>query len=182
MTPAGPRPAGSGTTRGRRPRLPLVVVGGVLTFVAMVGSLPLIYDVLWRTGPELVVTTEDGEELLRVSLKTDPTWEYVWTHSVAQVRVRDVFAWRDGTMRLTDQLTPLIDVAGLGYTPGRGELRDDGEGGYWIAGIDAPIAGNVHRVILGTANAPTTLVHAGRSFELSETHPGVRARIEVVEP
>jgi hypothetical protein len=56
---------------------------------------------------------------------------------VAQVRVRDVFAWRDGTMLLTDQLTPLIDIAGLGHTPGRGDLRDDGDGGYWIAGIDA---------------------------------------------
>ena len=173
---------GTGTTRGRRPRLPLVVVGTVAVFLAMVGSLPMAYDVLWRAGPELVVTTEAGEELVRDSLKTDPTWEYAWVHSVAQVRVRDVFAWRDGTMLLTDQFTPLIDIAGLGYTPGRGELRDDGEGGYWIAGIDEPIAGNVHRVIIGTELAPTTLVHAGRSYELSKTHPGVRARIEVIEP
>ncbi|MDF1522161.1 MAG: DUF1850 domain-containing protein [Trueperaceae bacterium] len=158
------------------------MVGTVLLFVAMVGSLPMAYDVLLRPGPELVVITDAGEELVRVSLKTDPTWEYVWTHSVAQVRVRDVFAYRDGTMLLTDQLTPLIDIAGLGHTPGRGDLRDDGDGGYWIADLDVPIAGNVHRFIIGTERAPTTLVHAGRSFELTATHPGVHARIEVIEP
>lgn len=158
------------------------MVAGVLVFLAMVGSLPMAYDVLWRPGPQLAVTTEDGEELVRVSLKTDPTWEIVWTHSVAQVRVRDVFAWRDGTMLLTDQLTPFIDIAGLGHIPGRGELRDDGDGGYWIAGIDAPILGNVHRFIIGSERAPTTLVHAGRAFDLSTTHPGVHARIEVIPP
>ncbi len=154
----------------------LVLVG------VMVGLLPMALDALGRAGPELVVTTAAGEELVRVSLGADPTWAYVWVHSVAQVRVRDVFAWRDATMLLTDQMTPLIDIAGLGHTPGRGELRDDGDGGYWIAGIDAPIAGNVHRFIIGTERAPTTLVHAGRSFELSETHPGVHARIEVFDP
>ncbi len=158
------------------------MVAIVLLFVAMVGSLPMAYDVLWRPGPQLVVVTEAGEELVRVSLKTDPTWEYVWTHSVAQVRVRDVFAWRDGTMRLTDQFTPYLDIAGLGHTPGRGTMRDDGDGGYWLADLDVPIAGNVHRFIIGTERAPSTLVHAGRSFELSETHPGVHARIEVIEP
>ena len=158
------------------------MIGTAAVVLAMVGSLLVAYDLLGRRGPHLLVTTAAGEELVRVSLKSDPTWAYVWIHSVAQVQVRDVFAWRDGTMLLTDQLTPLIDIAGLGHTPGRGDLRDDGDGGYWIAGIDAPIAGNVHRFIIGTERAPTTLVHAGRSFELSETHPGVHARIEVFEP
>jgi hypothetical protein len=133
-------------------------------------------------GPELWVITASGEVLLRVALGDDPTWEIAWVHSVAGVRIRDAFAWRGATMRLTDQRTPLIDIAGLGHIPGRGELRDDGEGGYWIAGIDQRLVDDVHRFVIGSAHAPSTLLHAGRAYELSATHPGVRARIEVREP
>ena len=85
-------------------------------------------------------------------------------------------------MWLTDHRTPYLDIAGLGHTPGRGELRDDGEGGFWIAGIDLRLAGDVHRFIIGSAHAPTQLLHAGRVHDLSASHPGVRARIEVIEP
>jgi hypothetical protein len=120
--------------------------------------------------------------LLRAPLGDDPTWEVVWLHSVARVWVRDAFAWRDGRMLLTDQRTPHLDIAGLGHTPGRGELRDDGAGGHWIAGIDQRLADDVHRFVIGSGHAPTTLRHAGRTYDLSADHPGVRARIEVSVP
>lgn len=105
-----------------------------------------------------------------------------WLHSVARIEVRDAFAWRDGGMWLTDQWTPLLDVAGLGHVAGRGELRPDGAGGHWIAGIDERLAGDVHHFVIGSAHAPTTLVHAGRAVDLSAVRPGERARLEVVHP
>jgi hypothetical protein len=40
----------------------------------------------------------------------------------------------------------------------------------------------VHRFVIGSVHAPTSLLHGGRSYDLSATHPGVRARIEVREP
>ena len=130
----------------------------------------------------LRVVTAAGEVLVDVPLADTGTWELAWTHSVARVRVRDSFAWRGSKMWLTDHRTPHLDIAGLGHTPGRGELRDDGEGVHWIAGIDLRLAGDVHRFIIGSAHAPTTLLHAGRVHDLSASHPGAHARIEVIEP
>jgi hypothetical protein len=135
-----------------------------------------------RDGARLRVVTAAGEVIVDVPLAEDHTWELIWTHSVAQVPVRDSFAWRRSMMWLTDHRTPYLDIAGLGHTPGRGEIRDDGEGGTWIADIDLRLADDVHRFIIGSALAPTTLLHAGRAHDLSASHPGVRARIEVIAP
>ncbi len=85
-------------------------------------------------------------------------------------------------MLLTDTLTPQLDVAGLGHTPGRGELRDDGAGGYWIAEIDEPIVGNAYWIRIGSEAAPTRIAHGEREFDLSIAHASVRARIEVIAP
>lgn len=156
---------------------------GALGFLLLgVSALFTAYDAFLRPGPELVVTSEAGAVLVRVPLRGDPTWEVQWRHSVAGILVRDIFAWRDGRMLLTDTLTPQLDVAGLGHIPGRGELRDDGAGRYWIAGIDEPIPGNAYLVRIGSAQAPTVLVHHGREFPLSVAHAGERVRIEVVTP
>ena len=168
---------------GRRAaRLPLLVLGAAAFVLLGVSSALMIYDRLFRPGPELVVTTEGGVELLRLPLRGDPTWEVRWVHSVAGIVVRDIFAWRDGRMLLTDSLTPLLDVAGLGSTPGRGDLRDDGEGGFWIAGIDETIPDATYRLRVGSAAAPTTLVHGAREVDLSAEHAGERVRISVAVP
>lgn len=161
---------------------------GVAAFLALGASAFLLaYDLFLRPGPVLLVTLEPtgdgpGETIARVPLRDEPTWEIRWRHSVAGIVIRDVFAWRDGQMLLTDTLTPQLDVAGLGHTPGRGTLRDDGAGGYWIADMDEPIRGNAYWVRIGSERAPTVLVHGAREFPLSASHPSVRARIEVVEP
>jgi hypothetical protein len=133
-------------------------------------------------GLLLRVVTASGEVLVEQPLAAEATWEIVWLHSVAQVEIRDLFAWRDGAMLLTDHFTPLLDIAGLGATPGRGVVVADGAGGFHVRGIDARLAGDVHRFMIGSAQAPSRLIVAGSVFALSETHPGVRARIEVIEP
>ena len=129
--------------------------------------------------PYLTVTTSAGELLVEVPLPAERTWSLEWTHSVAQVKVVDVFAWRDGTMYVTDQYTPYLDIAGLGNFAGRGELFELPSGGYRLAGIDFPLHGNVHSLIIGSARAPSVLVVDGRRFALSETHPATHARIAV---
>ncbi len=132
--------------------------------------------------PHLVVRTASGEVLVDAPLPPGGSWTLSWTHSVAQVTIRDVFAWRDGTMLLTDHYTPYLDIAGLGYTPGRGELVQEADGGYHIRGIDQPIYGNVFHHIIGTRRAPSVLIVGDQRFELSATHPGTHARIEVTTP
>jgi hypothetical protein len=177
---------------GRRIRLPHSTFM-ILTAAAAVAVLAIVWILngfvlpgrLVNTGPPpaiLRVVTKGGDEILRVPLEQGPTWEIHWQHSVANILVRDRFTWRDGRMLLTDTLTPLLDVAGLGHTPGRGELRDDGNGGAWIAAIDEAIPGNAYWIRIGSARAPTTLVYAERSYPLSIDYPNVRARIEVILP
>lgn len=169
---------------GRRSRLPPLVVAAWLAIAGATAPAQAAGDPssAGRAAARLRVVTAAEEVIVDVPLSEDATWELVWTHSVAQVPVRDSFAWRESMMWLTDHRTPYLDIAGLGHTPGRGELRDDGEGGHWIAGIDLRLAGDVHRFIIGSALAPTTLLHAGRVHDLSASHPGVRARIEVIAP
>lgn len=158
------------------------MVAGVAFVVLGVSAALMAYEALFRPGPELVVRTEAGAEVVRLPLRTDPTWEVRWTHSVAGIVVRDIFAWRDGRMLLTDTLTPQLDVAGLGHTPGRGELRDDGDGGHWIAAIDEPVAGGAYWLRVGSERAPTVLVHGAREVDLTATHAGERLRLEVHVP
>lgn len=170
---------------GRRSRLPPLVVAAWLAIAGATAPAQAAGDPsppADRAAARLRVVTAADEVIVDVPLAEDGTWELLWTHSVAQVVVRDSFAWRRSMMWLTDHRTPYLDIAGLGHTPGRGELRDDGAGGSWIADIDLRLAGDVHRFIIGSALAPTTLLHAGRAHDLSASHPGVRARIEVIAP
>lgn len=164
---------------GRRWRLPLLIA---VAGVAALGTLSASPAAGGEPTPRLRVVTVDGEVLVDVPLARDGTWIIERLHSAARVGVRDAFAWRDGRMWSTDHGTPHLDVAGLGHVPGRGELRPGGAGGHWVAAIDERLAGDVHRFVIGSAHAPTTLVHDGRAFELGAVRPGVRARLEVVSP
>jgi hypothetical protein len=161
--------------------------------LALVASLAMLWMLRASALPErtiqgappsaiLRVVAAGGEEILQIPLVEGLAWEIHWQHSVTGIVVRDRFAWHEGQMLLTDTLTPLLDVAGLGHLPGRGELRDDGNGGVWIAAIDEAIPGNAYWLRIGSSRAPTTLVYAGRSYALSVDHPNVRARIEVILP
>lgn len=77
-------------------------------------------------------------------------------------------------MLLTDSFSPLLDVAGLGYTPGRGELKQDCQGRFWISSINEQIPNNRYVLRIGSAAAPTMLLHAGQVFDLSEQYAGER--------
>jgi hypothetical protein len=177
--------------RGRRSRLPffvdtalLVVAGALIASGALLGRSGPEPDVPAGAdaGPWLDVTTASGDTILRLPLATEPRWEVHWVHSVAGILVRDSFLWKDGTMLLTDSRTPRLDVAGLGHIEGRGVMKSDDQGGYWIADLDEPIPGNAYTIRVGSSFAPTAIVHAGTSYSLTDEHAGERATIAVITP
>ena len=127
----------------------------------------------------LTVTTAAGEVLVTSPLPPDASWRIEWRHSVAQVPIVDVFAWREGIMYVTDEYTPYLDIAGLGNFAGRGQLSQLADGSYHLSNIDLALHGNVHHLIIGSESAPTVLVVGEHRFALSETHPATHARIEV---
>lgn len=131
-------------------------------------------------APYLQLTLRSGEVLIDTPLPADHRWRLEWTHSVAQVRVVDVFEWRDGTIYVTDQYTPYLDIAGLGNFAGRGELSELPDGSYHLQHIDLPLHGNAHDLIIGSRRAPSVLVVGEARFALSEAHPATHARIEVI--
>lgn len=157
-------------------------LGGTLVGLAMVISLPLAYEVLWRAGPELVVATAAGQELQRLSLKTDPTWELLWTDPASGAVVRDVYLFRDDTIRLTDRLAPSADLTHPDHPIEGGQVQDDGDGGVWIGGLDRPLPGGVHEFSSGDGLTPTRLVHAGREFDLTVSQGSGRLRLWVEPP
>ena len=127
----------------------------------------------------LTVTTTNGEVLVSTPLPPGATWRIEWRHSVAQVQIVDVFAWRDGVLYVTDEYTPYLDIAGLGNFDGRGTLEQLADGSYHLSDIDLALHGNAHDLIIGSERAPTVLVVGEDRFALSETHPATHARIEV---
>lgn len=147
----------------------LLVCGALLITGALAGG----------TAPQLVVTTADGEELVVAPLPDEMTWQLEWRHSVAQVTVLDLFAFRGGTMLVVGQVTPYLDIAGLGGFAGRGTMEQLPDGTYRLSDIDLPIFGNVHNFIIGTERAPSVLIVGTERFELSRMRPGDHARIEV---
>lgn len=136
-------------------------------------------DTAREATPFLTLVTREGEVLVDEPLPASRSWRLEWTHSVAQVAIVDVYAWRDGAIYVTDQFTPYLDIAGLGNFAGRGDLIELDDGGYHLANIDLPLHGNAHDMIIGSRRAPSVLVVGEDRFELSATHPATHARIEV---
>lgn len=151
--------------------------------VGLILALPLPFLALaYGPSPVLRVVTDGGEVILSVAIP-ERRWEVHWRHSVSGVWLYEAYRWRDGAIVLTDAFAPHLDLAGMGYTPGRGELRLLPEGyrgvRYHIAGIDEVIPVE-HRFRLGSSLAPTVLVVAGRHYPLSELYPGGSVRFEVL--
>lgn len=150
---------------------------GALLALALYLTLPA--GLASGSASYLVVTDEAGAERVRLNLSNAPRWHLAWNHSVTGIRVRDFYEAKDGIMTLIASHTPAYD-AGLGHIPGRGRAESDGAGGYWIRGIDEPVPGNAYWLRVGTPRVGHTLVHGGRSVNLSELAAGERVRIALV--
>jgi hypothetical protein len=94
----------------------------------------------------LQVLNGTGRVVAEETLGEAGRWCLVWNHSVTDIEVTDCFQTKAGMMVLESSHQPDF-AAGLGHIPGRGSLRSDGHGGYWIEGIDAamPASGLVIR-------------------------------------
>lgn len=107
-----------------------------------------------KTGPDtemaqfLDVSDLEGTRLFSAPLTEGGRWCLLWNHSVAGFPVRDCYRAEGGQMLLERSHQPDF-AAGLGHIPGRGEMRSDGNGGYWIEAINEPVQGNCYRLRLG---------------------------------
>ena len=117
--------------------------------------------------------------LLELSLSPTPSWILRWNHSVTGVTVSDYYRWDGGEMLLTDSHTPAFD-AGLGHIPGRGQQVGDGQHGYFILDIDEPVTGNAYVLRVGSERVDHRIVHAGRTYSISDLAANERVRIEVL--
>ena len=126
----------------------------------------------------LEVTAESGRLIASLPMPEGETWCLEWNHSVAGFRVQDCYRHREGLMVLERSHQPDF-AAGLGHVPGRGQQVSDGEGGYWIEGIDEPVPGNRYHLRVGSPEVNHRLLHEDRRLSLSDQAAGERVMIHL---
>ncbi len=127
-------------------------------------------------GEVLQVSGPDGLILQR----PDPgEWCLHWRHSVTGGAVADCFGSEDGRLML--RRSYLHDAAaGLGHIPGRGEMRPDPGGGYWIDHIDEPLAQNRLILRVGQPRVGHELRFDALRVPLSDRVAGQRVEIRLL--
>lgn len=129
-----------------------------------------------RAEYRLEVLRENGDTIFSEPVAEGGDWCMHWNHSVAGFLVRDCYRAVDGKMMLERSHQPDF-AAGLGHIPGRGEMTDAGDGGYWIENIDELIAGNCLRMRLGSAAVDHRIVLEDTTHSLSSIAPRERVHI-----
>ncbi len=144
------------------------------------GPLALLLSVLATAAPagSLVATDEAGAEIARFDVAEGAGWCVLWNHSVQGFPVTDCYENREGRMVLTRSRQPDF-AAGLGHIPGRGQQVSDGQGGYWILGIDEPVPGNAYVLRPGAGPVDHRLQVGDRTVSLSAVAARQRVRIEL---
>jgi len=121
----------------------------------------------------LQVTGADGTLLAERAVPDGAEWCLRWNHSVTGGAVADCFGMEGGEMVL--RRSYLHDyAAGLGDIPGRGRVRAAESGGYWIEGIDEPVAGGVLRLRVGARSVDQRLTGPGWRIDLAPLGQGAR--------
>ena len=128
-------------------------------------------------SPQLVVA-RDGQVLLALSLSENPDWILRWNHSVTGITVSDYYRWDGAKLLLSDSHTPAFD-AGLGHIPGRGRHVSDGQNGHFIFDIDEAVPGNAYTLRVGSSQVNHRIVHAGKTYSLSDLAAGERVDIKI---
>ncbi|OEY66398.1 DUF1850 domain-containing protein [Marinobacter sp. X15-166B] len=172
--------------QGSAARLRLLATGRWLTVFWMTG-LPLA-----AAGPppaaahpphRLQAVTGQGELLMDIAVPPGMRWCMEWNHSVQGFTVKDCYRNRAGVLQLERSHQPDF-AAGLGHTVGRGEQISDGQGGYWINGIDEPVAHNRYVLRVGTIAVNHRVVWRDgtqrREVSLSAQAPGERVTIQLI--
>ena len=131
-------------------------------------------------GAMLTARLPDGTEIARLPVPEGEGWCVLWRHSVAGFEVADCYENRRGRMVLVRSHQPDF-AAGLGHLPGRGRQQSDGQGGYWILGIDEPVPGNAYILRPGGMAVDHRLKSAFDEVSLSALAARERVRI-TLEP
>lgn len=126
---------------------------------------------------QVEVRHDDGRILAVLEASPGQEWCLHWNHSVTGGAVGDCFAEHEGQLMLTRSY--LHDfAAGLGHLPERGKMRSASEGGYWIEGMDEPVAGNALPLRVGSARVHHRLVAPdGAELDLSAIAAGTRVTL-----
>lgn len=141
---------------------------GRLFGAALFWALPAMAD------PVLELHLGTGEVLARWPMTAQDEACLTWNHSVTGGRVADCFGHSGGSLML--RRSYLHDfAAGLGEVLGRGTLVSAAEGGYWIEGIDEPLADNGITMRIGASAVDHQLHLAGQVLRLSQIAPGQKA-------
>lgn len=128
-----------------------------------------------------VYSQASDEPIATVPLGAEGEWCLHWQHSVAEFLVRDCFRVdAQGQMLLHESHQP-DNAAGLDYIQGRGELVNDGNGGYIIQNIDEPVSANRLRLRVGSMRVDHRLVTQHQSVSLSERVPGESVEIRLMD-
>ena len=162
-----------------------LVLLAVLLFPPAAGAEPASAPAV---GYELVVERDvqpgspGKQRLITISMPQGAQWCVKWNHSVARFAVLDCYGNVAGRMVLERSHQPDF-AAGLGHVLGRGVQVSDGEGGYWIKGIDEPVPGNRYALRVGAMRVNHRLVWPAQapveSFSISEQAAGERVMIRL---
>lgn len=148
--------------------LPHLIWAALAVQIAFAGSAHADY--------RLEVLRDTGEAMFSEPVAEGQDWCIHWNHSVAGFLVRDCYRVNAGRMMLERSHQPDF-AAGLGHIPGRGEMTDAGDGGYWIENINELIADNCLRMRLGSAAVDHRIVLEGTTHSLSSIAPRERVHI-----
>ncbi|MCW4152726.1 DUF1850 domain-containing protein [Halomonas sp. 18H] len=130
---------------------------------------------------QLRVIDARGDLLVSLPMPPGAGWCLAWNHSVEGFTVHDCYRNRDGRMVLERSHLPDF-AAGLDHIPGRGRQVSDGQGGYWIEGIDEPVPGDQYRLRVGDEAVNHRLVSHGEPSLRRLVQCGRSAGGEVVLP
>lgn len=106
-------------------------------------------------------------------------WCVLWHHSVQGFEVSDCYENRDGRMVLVSAHLPDF-AAGLDHIPGRGIQVSDGNGGYFIEGINEAVPNNAYVLRPGAGLVDHRISFGATQISLSKVAPRERVRIALI--
>lgn len=143
---------------------------------ALLALIPARAALADKADSVLAVLNADGARVLEFPLRDGQRWCLLWNHSVAGFTVRDCFVYRSPHMLLERSHQPDF-AAGLGHIEGRGWVRPDGRGGYWIEGIDEVLGDGGLRLRVGSPAVDHRIALSNTVTSISRLLAGQRATI-----
>jgi hypothetical protein len=129
-----------------------------------------------QSGSLIATQVDTGTVLAVFDVPEGSGWCVLWHHSVQGFEVADCYENREGRMVLVRSHQPDF-AAGLGHIPGRGVQMSDGQGGYWIEGIDEPVPNDAYILRPGVGFVDHQIRANGMEISLSALAPRARVRI-----